>query len=189
MILISFLAIAEDTTTIEKELFRATVIFKNDHETYKQYLIIVESNDKTITPKFKKLFYNKALEFNEYNSKFKHYILLKCLSLPDVEKNEMLTYIETYKNIVDDLSEQENNCIIELFLKRLSLQFLEDNLIQEFTSILFKNFTMITKLTTKEDYDVMIKKFKNHFPELIVRLSLHVDQYEDDYDDFEDEDY
>ena len=56
MILISFLAIAEDTQNIEKELFRATVVFKNDHDTYKQYFIIVENVDKHITPKFKKLF-------------------------------------------------------------------------------------------------------------------------------------
>ena len=178
MTLISFLAIAEDTQNIEKELFRATVVFKNDHATYKQYFIIVENTSKYITPKFKKLFYNKALEFKEYDHVFKSFILTKLLDLPDIETHEMRTYISIYGEINKFLSSEQNKMLITLFLKRLSLLFLEENLIQDFTNILFENFKADNKIHSKYQYDLMLSKFKDIFPELIVRLALHFNQYE-----------
>ena len=181
MTLVSFLAIAEDTKSLEKELFRASIVFKNDHNTYKQYLLIIDNCEHSLTPKFRKLFYNKALEFKEYNEKFRYYILAKVLGLPDIDKDEMKIYIDTYKNINKKLNDNENKTLIELFLKRLSLQFIEENYIQDFTNILFENFNTTHKLETKEDYNNMMNKFKDLFPELIVRLSIYFDHYEDDY--------
>lgn len=178
MILVSFLAIAEDTASIEKELFRASIVFKNDHETFRSYLIILENNESTISPKFKKLFYNKALEFKEFNHRFKCHILARLLVIPDIENTEMQIYIDTFREIYPLLTIDENRTLIELFLKRLSVQFIEDNFIQDFTNILFTNFKTFNKLENKNDFDRLWSKFKDYYPELIVRLCIHFDQYE-----------
>jgi predicted O-linked N-acetylglucosamine transferase (SPINDLY family) len=179
---ISFLAIKEDYKSLEDEIVRYLVLFKEDYLTIKNIFLILLNLGNKINENIHKIVYLKYNEFKEEADEQKLFVLLKIVELKQLTLDEMNKVIKTYstlKNKPYDL----NKAFLTLTLRKISLEFNEASCLSDLMAVVTADFKQFTRLESEQHFKVLFSVLKEYYPELIIHICDYVGQYIDNETD------